>query len=72
MLQKPNRRRSRCSEILKNMKAFCIVLFAVLTMFVLTISAEDSKGREFEKKMIYWKRDVVDDPENEGLLEYFE
>lgn len=59
---------SRGSVPSRNMKAFCAVLITFLATIALTISAEEPKSHEEEKRMLYWKRDGLEDLDDEGLL----
>ncbi|VDD78137.1 unnamed protein product [Mesocestoides corti] len=47
------------------MRAFLAAVFALLAVIVLTTSAEESKGHEEDKRMLYWKRDSPFDSEEE-------
>lgn len=51
------------------MKTIIVVLTTLLVAFTLTVSATDeSKDHEEDKRMIYWKRGVITDLENDGLF----
>ncbi|CDI98445.1 neuropeptide [Echinococcus multilocularis] len=52
------------------MKAFYAILFTVLAMIVLTITAEEPKSHEEDKRMLYWKRDGLEDLDDEELGTY--
>uniref|UniRef100_A0A5K3G0D9 Uncharacterized protein n=1 Tax=Mesocestoides corti TaxID=53468 RepID=A0A5K3G0D9_MESCO len=47
------------------MRAFLAAVFALLAVIVLTTSAEESKGHEEDKRMLYWKRDSPFDSEED-------
>ncbi|VUZ47487.1 unnamed protein product [Hymenolepis diminuta] len=60
----------RSIKYYRNMKTIIVVLTTLLVAFTLTVSAADeSKDHEEDKRMIYWKRGVIADLENDDFDE---